>query len=69
MNGFEGSFLGQSDRIDANSVLECGVCWWVYDPALGEDTGLVAAGTALAELPDHWRCPGSDSPRQQFMVL
>ena len=69
MNGFEGSFLGQSDRIDANSVLECGVCWWVYDPALGDDTWQVAAGTAFAELPDHWRCPGCDSPRQQFMVL
>ena len=69
MNGFEGSFLGATSRIEPASVLECGVCWWVYDPATGDDTWQIPAGTAFAELPGHWRCPNCDAARDQFMVL
>jgi [NiFe] hydrogenase assembly HybE family chaperone len=69
MNGFEGSFGGNSSRLDPGSVLECGVCWWIYDPALGDDTWQIPAGTAFADLPSHWRCPNCDNPPQQFMVV
>ena len=69
MGGFEGSFLGENSRLGAASVLECGVCWWVYDPARGDDTWQIPPGTAFAELPGHWRCPGCDAARAQFMVL
>jgi [NiFe] hydrogenase assembly HybE family chaperone len=69
VNGFEGSFLGATSRIDPESVLECGVCWWIYDPARGDDTWQIPAGTAFAELPRHWRCPNCDAAREQFMVL
>jgi len=69
MNGFEGSFLGNNSRIDPASVLECGVCWWVYDPALGDETWQIPAGTAFADLPGHWRCPSCDNAPEQFMVL
>jgi [NiFe] hydrogenase assembly HybE family chaperone len=69
MNGFEGSFLGHSDRIDAGTRLECGVCWWVYDPAVGDEAAQVPPGTPFTALPSHWRCPGCDHPREQFMVL
>ena len=69
MNGFEGSFLGNSERLAPDSVLECGVCWWVYDPALGDDTWQIVAGTPFTELPGHWRCPCCDAARSQFMVL
>mgnify|MGYP002354510825 CR=1 FL=1 len=30
---FEGSFRA----VQADDRLECGVCWWVYDPAQGDD--------------------------------
>jgi rubredoxin len=62
---FEGSFLdvGPQDR------LECGICWWVYDPAVGDDSRGIAPGTPFAELPDDWCCPGCDAPRHKFMVL
>lgn len=69
MSGFEGSFLGDSARIDPGAVLECGVCWWVYDPTQGDDAWQIPAGTPFAELPAHWRCPACDSPPEQFMVL
>ena len=67
MNGFEGSFLGVAGRIDPDSLLECGVCWWVYDPARGDDTWQIPAGTAFKELPGHWRCPNCDAAQDQFI--
>ncbi len=69
MTGFEGSFLGDSGRIDPATIMECGVCWWVYDPALGDDVWQIAADTAFADLPSHWRCPICDAAQAQFMVL
>lgn len=69
MTGFEGSFLGDSGRIDSHTIMECGVCWWVYDPALGDDVWQIAAGTAFSDLPSHWRCPVCDAQQAQFMVL
>ncbi len=65
MNGFEGSIAD----IDQGSVLECGVCWWVYDPSVGDDTWQIPAGTTFAQLPNHWRCPNCDARQDQFMVL
>lgn len=67
--GFAGSFLGDGSRIDAATVLECGVCWWVYDPDLGDEVWQIAPGTAFVELPAHWRCPNCDAAPHQFMVL
>ena len=69
MSGFEGSFLGKASRIDPGSVLECGVCWWVYHPDLGDDTWQIPPGTAFADLPEYWRCPNCDTAQTQFMVL
>ena len=69
MSGFEGSFLGEASRLAPDSLLECGVCWWVYDPALGDAGWQIPPGTAFAELPDHWRCPNCDAAQTQFMVL
>ena len=69
MSGFEGSFLGDRQRIDAHTRLECGVCWWVYDPERGDPLWQVPPGTAFSALPAHWRCPNCDTPPAQFMVL
>ncbi|MEM6775213.1 MAG: [NiFe]-hydrogenase assembly chaperone HybE [Pseudomonadota bacterium] len=69
MNSFEGSFLGKHDRIDASTILECGVCWFVYDPREGDPIWQIPAGTSFSDLPAHWRCPHCDTPREQFMVV
>lgn len=68
MSGFEGSFMGDADRLPDGARLECGVCWWVYDPKIGDDVWQIPAGTAFADLPGHWRCPHCDAPQHQFMV-
>ncbi|MGF1455715.1 MAG: [NiFe]-hydrogenase assembly chaperone HybE [Alphaproteobacteria bacterium] len=63
---FEGSATGP---LPADTVLECGVCWWVYDPREGDPTGYVDPGTAFSALPEHWRCPSCDADQSKFMVL
>lgn len=62
---FEGSFLD----VKPDDRLECGICWWVYDPALGDETRGVPPGTPFSALPEDWCCPGCDAPRHKFMVL
>lgn len=69
MSAFEGSYLGDNSRINADTKLECGVCWYVYDPAQGDPVWQIATGTAFADLPEAWRCPRCDAAPDKFMVL
>ena len=66
--GFEGSYLGDK-AIDTETRLECKICWYVYDPAIGDDYWQIAAGTPFSELPEHWHCPECDGDKNQFLVL
>jgi rubredoxin len=66
---FEGSYLGDRSRIDPDAKLECKVCWYVYDPVLGDDHWQIPAGTAFTDLPPHWACPNCCGDREQFMVI
>jgi len=63
---FESSAAG---AVPDDSRLECGVCWWVYDPTIGEDTWDTPPGTPFAALPSNWRCPSCDAPKSKFMAL
>ncbi len=67
--GFEGSYLGDSGKITAQTRLECKICWWVYDPKEGDPQWQIEPGMAFTDLPAHWRCPQCDGAREQFMVL
>ena len=49
---FEGSYLGRDDALTDDARLECGICWWVYDPAEGDELGHVTPGTPITSLPD-----------------
>lgn len=64
-----GVFGSTADRLTADTRMECGVCWSVYDPAAGCDTWDVAPRTAFAALPDHWRCPTCDNDKSVFLPL
>lgn len=66
---FEGSYLGDGSKIADDTVLECGICWWVYDPALGDEDRQVAPGTAFRLLPDTWTCPNCAADKSKFMVI
>ncbi len=67
--GFEGSYLGDASKLLPTDCLECGICWWVYDPAVGDEAWNIEAGTPFAGLPAHWRCPQCDALQDQFMLL
>lgn len=66
--GFEGSYLGANDRISAQAVMECKICWTLYDPAEGDEFRQILPGTPFAALPDDWHCPNCDAPKAQFIV-
>ncbi|MCL2724931.1 MAG: rubredoxin [Polyangiaceae bacterium] len=66
---FEGSYLGDDERLDASDRLECGICWWVYDPEQGDPSTHVPPGTPFTSLAGQWRCPNCDAPKYKFMVL
>jgi [NiFe] hydrogenase assembly HybE family chaperone len=66
--GFEGSYLGATDKISPLAIMECKICWTPYDPAEGDDTRQVLPGTPFLDLPEDWTCPGCSAPRAQFLV-
>lgn len=56
-------------RLSDDSRLECRICWYVYDPAEGDDLGQIQPGTPFSQLPDHWRCPQCDSGKEMFLPI
>ena len=68
-NGFDGSYGGDGSKIADDTRLECGVCWWVYDPALGDETNQIPPGTPFRLLPDTWNCPNCSTDKHKFMVI
>jgi flavin reductase (DIM6/NTAB) family NADH-FMN oxidoreductase RutF/rubredoxin len=44
----------------------CTVCGYVYDPAEGDSSSGIAAGTAFEDLPDDWVCPVCGAPKSEF---
>lgn len=65
--GFEGSYLGDNSQLADNSVLECKICWYQYQPQVGDEVWQIPAGTPFSQLPQHWRCPECDGDKDQFM--
>lgn len=59
------------DKLDAEAgtKMECGICWHVYDPGLGDEVWQVPPGTEFSDLPEHWRCPNCDALPAKFMRL
>ncbi|MBD3618988.1 MAG: rubredoxin [Chromatiales bacterium] len=69
MKTFEGSYLGDDSRIPDDARMECKICWYVYDPAEGDEYWQIPPGTPFSRLPGHWRCPECDGAKDQFMVV
>jgi [NiFe] hydrogenase assembly HybE family chaperone len=66
---FEGSYMGATGKISAQAVMECKICWTVYDPAKGDETRQIDPGTPFFALPPDWSCPTCSAPPGQFLVL
>ena len=69
MNTFEGSYMGDASRLRDHARLECRICWYVYDPTVGDPVWQIAPGTPFSQLPQHWRCPECDGEVMHFMVV
>lgn len=66
------SFLtggGSGARIDADTRMECKICWYVYDPAEGDEIEQIPPGTPFLKLPGHWRCPQCDGDPDAFLPV
>ena len=44
----------------------CSICGYVYDPAVGDETQGIPAGTPFEDLPDDWHCPRCRQPKDKF---
>lgn len=69
MSVFEGSYLGDNNKISDDSCLECKICHYVYKPEEGDDYWQVQANTPFSQLPEHWHCPNCDAAQEQFMII
>jgi flavin reductase (DIM6/NTAB) family NADH-FMN oxidoreductase RutF/rubredoxin len=58
----------QSERVGENmKKYVCGICGYVYDPAMGDPEQGIAPGTAFEKLPDSWTCPVCGADKDQFL--
>jgi rubredoxin len=69
MQTFEGTYLGDAGKIAPETKLECKICWYVYDPAAGDEVWQIPPGTPFSALPTHWTCPKCSGTKEQFMVV
>jgi rubredoxin len=46
---------------------QCKNCLTVYDDTFGDEENGIAPGTAFIDLPETYRCPLCESPRQEFL--
>lgn len=67
MTAFEN--FGRRSDAAPQARMECGICWYVYDPAAGDPSGRAEPGTPFAALPEDWNCPHCDAPAAKFMRL
>ncbi len=59
----------KTTRGDGSARMECKICWYVYDPADGDEVWQIEPGTPFSQLPEHWRCPVCDGDRSGFMLV
>ncbi len=45
---------------------QCAICGYVYDPAKGDPSQNIPAGTAFEDLPDSWTCPDCGAEKAMF---
>ncbi len=54
-------------RVQDDTRLECRICWYLYDPAAGDEVEQIPPGTPFTALPEHWRCPQCDAAKDKFL--
>ncbi len=54
-------------RIGEDTVMQCKVCWYVYDPAAGCPEWDIPPGTPFNDLPDTFTCPDCGNDKTCFI--
>lgn len=54
---------------DLGPKYQCTICPYVYDPAKGDPTQNIPAGTPFADLPEDWVCPLCKHPKSDFAAI
>ena len=44
----------------------CGMCGYIYDPAVGDADGGIDPGVEFENLPDEWVCPLCGADKSEF---
>ena len=68
MTAFEGGYHHSDTGLSPQAVLECKICWTVYDPARGCEFRQIDPGTPFTALPEDWTCPNCGAEKTQFLV-
>ena len=66
---FAGAYGGDVNSLADDAKLECRICWYVYDPAEGDEYWQIPPGTPFSALPEHWSCPNCDSDKAGFLLM
>jgi rubredoxin len=56
------------DAVTSATQYICTVCDYVYNPAVGDPTQGIPAGTSFEDLPDSWLCPECGADQNKFEV-
>ncbi|WP_333893755.1 rubredoxin, partial [Atlantibacter subterraneus] len=54
---------------DLGPCMQCSVCQWIYDPAVGEPMQDVQPGTPWSDVPDNFLCPECSLGKDVFDEL
>jgi rubredoxin len=65
----DSSLAAGMTAVKDDTRLECRICWYVYDPAVGDAVEQIEPGTPFLSLPPHWRCPQCDAERSGFLPI
>lgn len=44
----------------------CQVCFYIYDPEIGDPDNGVSPGTSFEDLPENWVCPVCGAEKSSF---
>jgi rubredoxin len=62
------SFCAEKMRRNTMQKWICTACDYIYDPAVGDEDGGIAPGTAFEDIPEDWVCPVCGVDKEFFKI-